>query len=215
MTNLKTIPFTYHWIVRRAIGSDVKTVLDLGCGEGDFMRAISHGESWRVTGVELFKDAFIKAEKSRVYQKVSKGDVTDLPKEIKNQKYDVVFSSQVLEHLSKKKGQAALMKWEKLAVKRVVITTPVGFIDYEPIGVKAEDKNPYQKHFSGWNIEALRKLGYKVRGQGARLIYGQNGLARKLPQLLTFWQILSYLISPIVYFWPNLATYMVAAKEVK
>jgi ribosomal protein L11 methylase PrmA len=32
---LSSIPFTYHWIMKKVIGFP-KTLLDLGCGNGDF-----------------------------------------------------------------------------------------------------------------------------------------------------------------------------------
>lgn len=213
MASLKKIPFSYHWILRRAIGDDVSTVLDLGCGEGDLMDAISEGENWKIVGVELHKDAFIKAKKSGVYQEVIKASVAKLPKNILNKKYDVVFSSQVLEHLIKKQGLEALKQWERLAKKCIVISTPVGFIKYEPLE-KKNNNNPLQEHLSGWKPEEFEKKGYTVRGQGFKLVYGERGLARRWPSLLPVLGIISYLLAPLVYFYPKIATYMVAWEDV-
>ena len=214
MIPLKNIPFTYHWIVRRAIGKDIKTVLDLGCGEGTFMRDISKGENWEIVGVELFESSIKKANKSGVYKKVIKGDVVSLPRQVTQNKYDVVFASQVLEHLKKEDGQKALKTWQTLAKKRLVISTPVGFIEFEPIERKREN-NPLQKHLSGWKPEELSKLGFEAKGQGATFIYGKQSLARKIPPLLSFWSSIAFLFSPLVYLFPNKGLYMVAVKMSK
>ena len=103
MTILKYIPFSYHWIVLRVIGSDVHTILDLGCGDGTFMKDLCGGKNWEITGIELHYPSLVRAEETGVYEKLLKGDVTRLPKEILNKKYDVVFSSKRLSILIKKK----------------------------------------------------------------------------------------------------------------
>lgn len=208
----KYIPFSYLWILRRSIGSNVKTVLDLGCGDGKLMVDLARGENWRITGVELYGKSVEGARKTGVYEKVVKADVAKLPKEITSQKHDVVFSSQVLEHLPKSKGGSAINRWEKLAKLRVVVSTPYGFIEYDPLEVK-EEKNSLQKHLSGWLPEEFTKRGYKIYGQGARFVYGKKGLARKVRAPLSFWSVVSFVFAPFVYFFPNLATYMVAWKE--
>lgn len=213
MASLKHIPFTYHWIVRRAIGDGVKSVLDLGCGEGSFMKDICQAEDWHITGVELFAGSVEKARKIGSYEKVIKADVTKLPENILNKKYDLVFSSQVLEHLDKTKGKQALKVWEELARKRIVVTTPVGFIEYDPIEEKSEN-NPLKKHLSGWKPQELIKLGFIVHGQGAKFIYGRTGLARKMPSILPFWSILALLVSPLTYLFPKLGLYMICVKEI-
>ena len=208
----KYIPFTYHWIVRRAVGANVKTILDLGCGEGDFMKDLSENGNWDITGVELHSESAQKAKQSGIYKAVVRGDVTNLPRDVLNRKYDVVFSSQTLEHLKKSDGRKALEAWEKLAKKRIVVTTPVGFIEYEPIEEKKEN-NPLQKHLSGWSIKEMKALGFAVYGQGARFIYGKKGLARKFSGILPLWFVISYIASPFVYFFPEYATYMIAVKN--
>lgn len=210
----KHIPFSYLWILRRTIGNDVKTILDLGCGNGDLMKNIGRGENWEIVGVELFDKAVEKAKLSGIYKKVLKGDVTNLPAEIKNKKFDVVFSSQVLEHLPKHKGEIALKEWEKFARKRIVVSTTNGFIDYNPIEKKIDDHNVYQRHWSGWSSDEFYQKKYKVWGQGAKFIYGLNGIASKSPKHLLYYCMLSYLISPLVFYFPKISTYLIAQKEI-
>lgn len=213
MDILSKIPFSYGWIVRKISEDNFKTVLDLGCDRGDFMKVISKNRSWSITGIELYDDSIKAAKRSGVYNKVVKGDVTKLPSEVITRKFDLVFSSQVLEHLNKKAGEEALEKWEALTNKRIVISTPVGFIPYEKIESREKEKNPLQTHLSGWDIKELVIRGYRVRGQGAAFIYGKNGIARKFPQFLPLFSILSIIIAPFVYLFPEFATYMIAWKD--
>jgi SAM-dependent methyltransferase len=209
---LKNIPFSYLWIFRRAMGDNFKSVLDLGCGGGEFMEKLKGSEKWSVTGVELFEESVKGAKEKEIYEKVVEGDVVELPRKKLEEGYDVVVSSQVIEHLRKKDGNKALRNWESLTRKRLVVSTPVGFIEYDPIEDK-EENNPLQKHLSGWTPQELKEKGFIVRGQGARLIYGETGIARKLPKLFTFFSILGLVFAPFIYFLPNMATYMVAWKE--
>lgn len=213
MDILSKIPFSYSWIVRKISAGNFKTVLDLGCDRGDFMKVISKNRSWSITGIELYNDSIKAAKRSGVYNKVVKGDVTKLPSDVITRKFDLVFASQVLEHLNKKKSEEALEKWEALTNKRIVISTPVGFIAYEKIESKVREENPLQIHLSGWQIKELAIRGYKIRGQGAAFIYGKSGVARKFPQFLPFFSILSIIIAPFVYLFPDFATYMIAWKD--
>ena len=212
MTILKYIPFSYHWIVLRVIGSDVHTILDLGCGDGAFMMDLCGGKNWDITGIELHKPSLSKAKKFGIYNKLLSGDITNMPKDVISKKYDVVFSSQTLEHLNKLEGKKALKTWEKLARKKLVVTTPEGFIEYEPIEAKQEN-NKLQKHLSGWNYDEMLNLGFSVRGQGAKFIYAKNGIAPKYPKLLFVWMAFSFIVAPLIYFFPKLAIYMVACKK--
>jgi ubiquinone/menaquinone biosynthesis C-methylase UbiE len=209
---LSSIPFSYHWILKKAIGADTKTLLDMGCGEGDLMQDVSVGSGWSIWGVELFDESIRRAKKTGVYEKIVKGDVVRLPQILHNKTFDVVFCSQVIEHLTKKDGLKAMKEWENLAKKRIVISTPVGFIKYHRFEDRDED-NPLQTHLSGWSVDEFKKKGYTVYGQGARFIYGEQGLARKYPQLLLIWRILGYICSPIVYWYPQAATYMISWKD--
>jgi len=215
MILLKYIPFSLHWIVKNCIGDNIKTVLDLGCGDGTFTKDISFKENWQITGVELYSGAIDQARKSRVYKEVIKADVTKVSQSILNQKFDLVLSSQVIEHLNKEVGEECLKKWEKLTRKKIIITTPVGFIEFDRVEKRGKEKNKLQNHLSGWSPEEFENRGYRVYGQGAKLIYGENGLVRKVhPIFWPFLIIFSYLFAPLAFYYPSLGTYMIAVKDV-
>jgi SAM-dependent methyltransferase len=213
MNFLNKIPFSYLNIVNKAIGRNTKTVLDLGCGKGIITKEISQGENWVITGVELEEDYVDEARKSGVYKEVVKGDVASLPKSILNRKFDVVLCLQVIEHINKEKGKKALLTWERLAKKHIVIATPVGFIPYEKIQDVPNEKKSLLTHRSGWYPGEFMKRGYHVYGQGWRLIYRDKGLASRFPKRLRFVvELLSYLVSPFIYFFPSAGQVMICKK---
>jgi hypothetical protein len=200
-------------MLRKIIGNDIRTVVDLGCSDGGFMRILSKGEGWEIIGVELFKPVADFARRSGVYKKVFNSDVRKLPKVVSEGKFDLIFCSQVLEHLGKKDGIKAIKNWEKIGTRRLVITTTVGFMKYLPIE-KREENNPWQKHISGWRPGELERMGFKVRGQGLRIVYGEDGLAKRFPVAIPILAIVSYLASPMLYFFPEYAAYMIAYKKI-
>ena len=63
MIDIRKIPFTYPWILDRAVGSDCKTVLDVGCGDGSTMQTVSRGKRWKITGIDIHVPTLEKAKK--------------------------------------------------------------------------------------------------------------------------------------------------------
>lgn len=216
MLNIQKIPFTYPWILDRAVGNDCKSVLDVGCGEGGLMEAISKGKKWIITGIDIHKPTVEKAKKRKIYKKLYVGNLLHFPKEIKKQKFDLVFCSQVVEHLKKKDAMQLIKQCEQLATKRIMISTTVGFMHFVPLEEvhnKIKDPNPHQKHISGWTTQEFKKRGYIVRGQGLGLIYREGFLAHKLPkQCMPFLSFISLIFAPLTYFFPSFATYQVNHK---
>jgi len=64
-------------------------------------------------------------------------------------------------------------------------------------------------------VGELEERGYKVRGQGARFVYGERGWARRWLAFLPLWMVVSHLVAPVLYFWPQRAMYMVGWKKVQ
>ena len=208
------LPFTYHWIVRNAIGNGVRSVLDVGCGEGEFTKEISQGERWKIYGIDIYPESVNKAKLSGVYKSVVVGDLVQISKSIANRKYDIVLASQVIEHLTKDDSLTLIAAMEKLALKRVVVTTPVGFIEYDPIDNLESKENPFQKHLSGWSPEDFTKRNYRVFGQGVKFVWRPGGLAHKFPKALPICFLISFVFAPLVYFFPKLGTYMICVRKI-
>ena len=193
MKILTLLPFTYDWIIRRQLNG-FSSVLDLGCSDGELMIKINSDKKYKVVGVDIFKPDLDKAKLTGVYKQLIKGDVRKL--KVKK-KFDVVMSSQVIEHLPKTDGVKLIKQMESCAKKRVIIATPVGFLPYNPIQGD-ESGNLFQEHKSGWEVEEFENLGYKIYGQGTRLFYKENGILRNVPKKLhTLFFFLSYLFGPL------------------
>ena len=202
---------TYPWIFRKQIG-DSKTILDLGCGDGEFTAAINFDKKFEITGVDLFSQYIRQAKATGAFKKVVKADIKTF--KVPAGTFDAAISSQVIEHLYKKEGAAHLKLLEKAAKNRVVIGTPNGHFHREII-----DHNDLQEHHSGWSVADFEKYGYRVYGQGLKLVYGEHGLLQSfLGKITLFRNIfigLSFLTSPYVYFHPNQAAHLIAVKNKK
>ncbi len=206
-------PFSYMWILKRSIGKDV-SILDLGCDDGALMEAI-YDNSWKVTGVDIFKKSVNKARSTGVYKEVILGDVEKVSLDLikKNKKFDVVFFSQVIEHISRAKGERMLVLIERLAKKKIIIGTPHGFMNQPEMFLK---DNKYQYHKSGWEIRQFSNLGYFVNGIGIKFLWSEKGLGRTDTKLvLLILTVISYIFSPIAYYFPDLAAGILAIKYVK
>lgn len=206
---MKLVLFSYSWIMRHLIQNS-KTVLDVGCGDGDTMASINFDKKFDVTGIDLYRPSLDLAKKTGVYKKLLYKDIRQLKKEKK--KYDVVFSSQVVEHLTKREALKLIKVMESLAKDKVIIGTTNGFFPFHPI--QGEDKNPLQIHKSGWDIKEFEAAGYKVYGQGTGFIYKPWGLAHKVSFLNPLWFLLSYSLSPLQYVIPQWSAYIIAVKSI-
>jgi len=134
---------------------DCESILDLGCGPSSpiqYCKNIKYS-----VGVEAFKDYLEISKNKKIHTEYIGKRIEDVDFPEKN--FDAVVMVEVLEHLSEEKGLLVLNKAEKWAKKKVIISTPNGFISQKEV-----DNNPLQKHLSGWNYKTMKELGYKVYG---------------------------------------------------
>lgn len=203
-------PFSYIWLLRKLIGNP-RTVLDIGCGDGILMRTLSKEKEWKIVGIDIFTDCVIKARTLGIYDSVIQGDVIEVAKKMANQKkrFDTVFCSQLIEHMSREEGNRLLVLMDQIALERIALATPRGFVEQreEFLG-----NNPHQHHKSGWTIEDFRSRGYKVYGLGFSPIWAYSELGRNKKRVF-FISLVSYLMSPIVFFFPSVAEGVIAVKD--
>lgn len=208
----KKLPFTSISIIRNAVGDEVRTVLDLGCGYGGLMKAISRDESWEVTGVDADSSSLQSARNTPAYKYLIKGDLETVVRGLikKKQKFDVVLMSQVIEHLTKQKGERILDLIEKLVIKRIVITTPNGFMEQIEESLNG---NIHQEHLSGWQKEDFAKRGYEVKGMGFKLIWSFSGLGRtNFKMSVIIFRMIGWIVAPFTYYFSALGVSLVAVK---
>jgi ubiquinone/menaquinone biosynthesis C-methylase UbiE len=164
-----------------------------------------------VVGVDIFTPYLNACKTRRSHDDLIRADVRHLP--LRDQSVDIVLCSQVLEHVPKRDGASLISELVRITWMRTIVATPVGFIPFLPLDPANENENPFNEHKAGWTIPELEELGFRMVGQGLRAIYGEHGLARRMPRPM---RILSYLMSyfaqPLVYFIPNSAIYMIGVK---
>ncbi len=184
---------------------DCDSVLDLGCGSDSplqYCKNIKYS-----VGVEVFKPYLILSKKKKIHSRYINKKIQDV--NFKPKSFDAVILLEVLEHLSKKEGETLLRKIEKKKKKKVIVSCPNGFIEQ-----KEYDKNPYQKHLSGWSVASMRNLGYKSYGlAGLKYLRIEREADTKDADLTTsirfwprpLWFIVASLSQMITYFIPELA----------
>lgn len=211
---LKKIPFSYMWILEKSIGNP-KTILDLGTADGALMKVLSAGHEWDITGIDIYTKWLKLAKNEKVYTKLIKGDLNKECKSLIKQKkkYDVVFCSQTIEHISRINGEELLELSKKLAKKRIVFGTPRGYME-QPEEFLGE--NPYQRHKSGWTVDDFKSRGYKVYGIGFSPVWSEDGFARTGNKLLFYiYTAISFLFAPLVYYIPSLGAGILCIKDIR
>lgn len=201
-------------LLRDGIG-EARTILDLGCEDGRLLTLLSDGKNWQVTGVDIFQKNAREAAKKKIYVKAIKGDIVDISKKLikKKAKFDVVFCSQVIEHIDRQKGEELLSLVDKLARKKVIMGTPRGFMEQPEVFL---GNNPHQMHKSGWSDDDFRKRGYKVYGIGFGPVWSEEGLGRNYSKPVALLaSLISYIFSPIVYYLPFLAAGILCFKKIE
>ena len=79
------------------VPKDTRTLLDVGCGVGDFAHEVKKQLNIEVWGVELFPDSAAKAEKK--IDKVFQGKIEDIIDKLPDNYFDCITFNDVLEHL--------------------------------------------------------------------------------------------------------------------
>jgi hypothetical protein len=179
-------------------------VLDLGCG---YDSPIQYCNVPFSVGVELFDPYLEESKKKAIHNEYIKADVRKI--EFRPRSFDAAVALDLLEHLTKDEGAELLCKMESWAKKKVVVFTTNGYLLQGPC-----DGNYLQEHKSGWRVDELGELGYKVYGiNGWKRLRGYHGSAKYAPVFL--WARISDLTQKVTRRWPSQAFQLLAVKEIK
>ena len=182
---------------------DCQVILDLGCSKGS---SLHYHPILKSIGVDMFKPYLEENKAKGIYSDYILADFREI--EFKEKSVDAVIAIDILEHLTKSEGAELLDKIERWAKKKIILTTPNGYL-YQA----TYDNNPLQEHKSGWHVTELRKLDYSVFGlSGWKRLRGYKGLLKYKPNLL--WAIISDLTQKITYYYPRLAFQLYAIKRI-
>jgi len=195
--------FSFSHLMREL--EDSNSVLDLGCGKNSPLALIS--DRFYSVGVELFRPYLCQSKRNKIHDDYVLGDIALVS--FREKSFDSVLLLDVLEHLDKQKGGRLLSAIEKVAKKKVIITTPTHFLHQS-----AYDQNPLQTHISAWTVDELRGMRFRVRGlQGLWFLRGEKGGPKFRPPLLN--NLITYLTQVITYFLPKTAFELFCVKDLK
>ena len=183
----------YKKIQRELDGS--KRVIDLACGKSSILEHLH--KNFYAVGVDAYVPYIEISKQKGTHDEYVVHDI--LTVDFPPKSFDAVICFELIEHVEKDEGFALLKKMETWVTKKIILTTPNGFVPQEE-----GDGNDLQAHKSGWSPSDFRKLGFKVRGlQGLRVFArSENPVGKAL------W----YLSFPLVYFFPSISWRLLAIK---
>lgn len=192
---------TLDYCLQREL-SDCKTVLDLGCGPSSPLQHC--GNVKHSVGVEAFRPYLEESRKKNIHNEYLEKKIEEL--DFSENSFDAVIMIEVLEHLPEELGYKILKKAEKWARKKVIVSSPNGFIKQKEV-----DNNPLQKHLSGWDYKKMKKLGFRCYGlAGLKILWHEiesdtmeaSQLERIRFRPKFFWLIIAALSQIIIFYLP-------------
>ncbi len=97
------------------IPGDVRSILDVGCGDGEFLRWLP--ESYSKVGLDSSYEALVHVERRKI-----QGSIDALP--FATSSFDLVACFEVLEHLTRKDLADALRELQRVSRKYIVVSVP-------------------------------------------------------------------------------------------
>ena len=179
----RLLPFTYIGILTRELKNlKFQSVLDVGGGSGRTFRRIRQfmSQSYSV-GLDIYTPYIWQAKTEHAYDDYILAKASSLP--FRDKSFDVIIALQLIEHMGEEEALIAIKEMERVAKRKVIITTPRGVYPQEEY-----DGNPYQAHKSAWDINEMESLGYRVILYGTRFVKYTGTFPNKL---------FSYLISVV------------------
>jgi SAM-dependent methyltransferase len=194
--------------------ADCDSVLDLGCGPSS---PLQYCQLRYTVGVEAFSPYYERAKSAGTHTELVNATVQEL--EFPAKSFDAVVLVEVVEHLAEEEGLRILQAAERWARKKVIVTSPNGFVRQHAV-----DGNPLQEHLSGWPLSKMRRLGFDSRGlAGLKILrqevhsdtMGDDLLVSIRPQPRAFWFVIATLSQIATYYIPALAFGLFSVKSLK
>ena len=163
------------------IPEDVQTILDVGCGNGVITNEL--GKKFNVTGVDRSKNAL-----NYVTTKKINSSSDNIP--VQDESFDMVFSSELLEHLEKSVFDNTISEFKRISRKYIFITVPnnenpdkiaiqcpsCGYLYNRPNHLRSFKLSDFNIIFPDYKILKSLEYGMKVRYYNKIIL----GLKKKL-----------------------------------
>lgn len=171
--------------VLTSIPPDVESMVDLGCGNGTITNSIPLGIS-----TVAFDRSFTALKIVHTHDRVL-GDISSLP--FKNRRFDLVMSSEVLEHLSDGVLEKAVTEIQRTSKRYVLITVPnseyvkKNFVkcevckhEFNPsFHIQRFNENRLSREFSACQPLSVFRCGKRVRSYSPLLLWIKHRLANR------------------------------------
>ncbi len=205
------VPFTNWNLVQKHMDGTAKTILDVGCGNGSPMRFLNRHGCFSTVGIDGFGLSLKQCKRVNSHSALVLGDVRSLP--FRENSFDIVLCLQVLEHFDREGNQLLLAQIERIAKRRVIVTTDIG----EHVQGPTTDGNLLQTHKYIWSVNELKQSGFRVFGMGLSGWGGETGVSRLLPTPLRwlFSTLLQLMVGPVMYFFPRYAGAALCVKDIE
>ncbi len=199
-------PFGRYFEVLEREVSNCDSLLDVGCGEQSPINFFAKRLAYAV-GIDAFEPAIAKSRAHRIHDEYRRMNVLDIEKNIPDRSFDCVVALDLIEHLTKEDGRRLLHAMERIARRKVVVFTPQGFLPQHAVG-----GNEFQRHLSGWEVDEMRGMGYRVLGMsGWKPLRGAEARPAWQPHFLC--ERLSLLTEPLFEQRPKHAFQILCIKE--
>ena len=197
----------YEKELEKEASGSCESLLDVGCGSNSPIRRFSKNLI-RTTGVDAHGPSIERSRRAGIHKEYFEMNVLDIGNRFPKKSFDCVLLSDLVEHLPKPEGLKLISMAEKIARKKVIIFTPNGFLRQGE-----RDENPLQVHISGWEVQEMIELGYRVRGiNGWKPLRTEEARIAWWPAF--FWGKISLLTQPFVIDHPKDAFQLLCVKKI-
>jgi SAM-dependent methyltransferase len=205
---------TVVWELKQAL-RDCESVLDIGCGPSSPLQHVENIR--RSVGVEAFQPYLEQSKAAGIHTEYINSNALQL--NFPDKSFDAVILIEVIEHMPEYDGIALLERAERWARKKVIVSTPNGFVAQHEV-----DGNSLQKHLSGWTVSQMSRRGYRCHGLAGLKWLRQEVSAATMGDDLTtsirfrprlFWFAMAAASQPLLYYAPRLAFELFCIKQME
>lgn len=147
----------HAWILHDFL-EGVKTVLDVGCATGLYVKGWSLATLVRIEGIDISEWAVNNPCDVLIKNKLKVGDMLKLP--YPNNSFDLVQCFDVLEHLDEKDIPQAIKELRRVSKRYIIMTTLFKGIDEHEMKFKQDATHKTLKSRAWW----MKQLGCIDRG---------------------------------------------------